>query len=39
MKHDELRNKVTDNAYKKVSVLHTTEIRISEIIKTIKTFL
>lgn len=39
LKHDELRNKVTDNAYKKVSVLHTTEIRISEIIKTIKTFL
>ena len=36
LKHDELRNKVTDNAYKKVSVLHTTEIRISEIIKTVK---
>lgn len=39
LKHDELRKKLADNAYEKVSAIHTTELRINEILKTVQFFL
>lgn len=39
LKHDELRNKLADSAYEKVSAMHTTELRIEQIIKTARKFL